>query len=347
MAETRVVFLLKELMQIPSCSNEEQAIGIYLEQHLANLGYTVERIPISPNSSRCNVYAYLGSSRQTRICLTAHMDTVPPHIPLRETSDIIYGRGSCDDKGPLAAQVTALEELRAEGLVEPGDVSLLFVVGEEKGGAGMFAANEMNLSWESVVFAEPTDNRLAVGHKGHFVFDLVSEGIPSHSGYPDRGKSAISAMTAVLAELEQVQFPSSDIIGSSTFHCGEISGGVGYNILAPKCSAVCSIRVAKDLPKIEQLVEETISRHKNVHLNKRFSYPEVYLDHDIPGMDTISVSFGTDAPRLDGKHKKYLYGPGTILVAHGEKEQIEIKELVESVQVYKNIVKFCLNGAGE
>ncbi|KAJ5379174.1 hypothetical protein N7509_012293 [Penicillium cosmopolitanum] len=300
MAKSEVVALLKQLMQIPSCSNEEQAIGIFLEQHLKSLGYTVELIPISPNSSRCNVYAYLSSSRETRVCLTAHMDTVPPHIPLRETPDRIYGRGSCDDKGPMASQIIAVEELRKEGLIEPKDVSLLFVVGEEKGGAGMLAANDVNLSWEAVVFAEPTDNLLAVGHKGHFVFDLVSEGIPSHSGYPDRGRSAISTMIAVLAELEQARFPSSDSLGPSTFHCGEIAGGEGYNILAPKCTAVCSVRVAKDLPRIEQLIEKVISRHENVYLKKRFMYPELYLDHDIPGMGTIAVSFGTDAPRLKG-----------------------------------------------
>ncbi|OQE32302.1 hypothetical protein PENSTE_c001G10442 [Penicillium steckii] len=344
MAETEVIALLKQLMQIPSCSNEEEAIGIFLEKHLLSMGYKVERIPISPHSPRCNIYAYLGTSRKTRVCLTSHMDTVPPHIPLRETPDIIYGRGSCDDKGPLASQITAVEELRQEGLLEPDDISLLFVVGEEKGGVGMFSANDMNLSWEAVVFGEPTDNLLAVGHKGHYVFDLVSEGIPSHSGYPERGRSAISAMTALLSELEQIDFPSSNIIGPSTFHCGQISGGVGYNILASQCTAVCSVRVAQDLPRIEQLIDDAVSRHENIELKKRIMYSELYLDHDIPGMGTILVSFGTDAPRLKGNHKRYLYGPGTIQVAHGANEQIGISELIESVQVYKRIVNFCLRG---
>ncbi|KAJ6036305.1 hypothetical protein N7540_000584 [Penicillium herquei] len=342
MSDSAVVSLLRRLMQVPSTSEEEHDIGIFLEQHLQSLGYTVERIPISPDSTRCNVYAYLGSSRKTRTCLTSHMDTVPPHIPLRETSDVIYGRGACDDKGPLAAQITALEELRAEGLVQPEDVSLLFVVGEEKGGPGMLAANSMQLTWEAVIFGEPTECKLAVGHKGHFVFELVSEGIPSHSGYPQRGRSAISTMTALLADLEQLELPASDMIGPSTFHCGQITGGVGYNILAAKCTALCAVRVANDLGLIEKLVEETVSKYDHVQLRKRFMYPELYLDHDIPGMDTIAVAFGTDAPRLKGDHKKYLYGPGSILVAHGENEQIGVSELVASVQVYKQIVKHCL-----
>lgn len=342
MENQSVVALLKELMQIPSTSEEEHAIGIFLEQHLQSLGYTVERIPISPGSTRCNVYAYIGSSRKTRVCLTSHMDTVPPHIPLHETTDTIYGRGACDDKGPLAAQIIALEELRRENLVQPQDVSLLFVVGEEKGGPGMLAANSMGLTWDAVVFGEPTEGKLAVGHKGHFVFELVSEGVPSHSGYPHRGRSAIANMVGLLTELEQIQFPSSDIIGQSTFHCGQISGGVGYNVLAAECTALCAVRVASDLPRVERLVEEAVSRHEHIRLEKKFLYPELYLDHDVPGLGTTAVAFGTDAPRLKGDHRKYLYGPGSILLAHGKDEQVGITELLESVQVYKKIVKHCL-----
>ena len=344
MTALAVVSLLQQLMQIPSISNEEHEIGLFLEQYLQKLGYTVERIPISPDNHRCNVYAYLGASGKTRVCLTSHMDTVPPHIPLRVTPDAIYGRGACDDKGPLAAQIVALEELRSEGRVQPGDVSLLFVVGEEKGGPGMIAANSMERSWEAVIFGEPTEGKLAVGHKGHFVFELTSWGIPAHSGYPHRGQSAISMMIAILAELEHISYPSSDIIGPSTFHCGQISGGVGYNVLAAQCTALCAIRVASDLPRIEQLVEEVVAKHDHVSLDKKFKYPELYLDYDVPGLGITPVAFGTDAPRLKGEHKKYLYGPGTILVAHGVDEQIGIGELTESVQKYKQIVEHCLRG---
>jgi acetylornithine deacetylase/succinyl-diaminopimelate desuccinylase-like protein len=76
-------------------------------------------------------------------------------------------------------------------------------------------------------------------------------------------------------------------------------------------------------------------------------YPEINLDHDIPGLGTISVSFGTDAPRVKGDHKKYLYGPGTILVAHMENEHIRISGLIESLQVYKRIVNFFLRGCSD
>jgi acetylornithine deacetylase len=173
-----VVHLLKSLMAIVSTSELEQDIGIFLEQHLQFLGWTVERIPIAPDSTRHNVYAYLGSSRQTRVLLTAHMDTVPPYIPLSIDGDIIRGRGSSDDLGPLAAQIVAAEELRREGKVRgEGDIGLLFVVGEENGGHGMIAANDMGVTWESGIFAEPTESKLAQGHKGQIAFEVIAKGI--------------------------------------------------------------------------------------------------------------------------------------------------------------------------
>jgi acetylornithine deacetylase/succinyl-diaminopimelate desuccinylase-like protein len=178
MMEHPVVALLKSLMSFVSTSELEHSIGVFLEQHLQSLGYNIERIPIEPGSTRHNVYAYLGSSRKARVLVTAHMDTVPPHIPLSIDGDTIRGRGSSDDLGPLAAQIVAVEELRREGKVkEEGDIALLFVVGEENGGHGMIAANDMGLTWESGIFAEPTESKLAKGHKGQVAFEVIAKGL--------------------------------------------------------------------------------------------------------------------------------------------------------------------------
>lgn len=175
-----VVQLLRSLIDIDSTSEKELEIGIFLEKYLLGLGYTVERIAIAPGSSRHNVYAYLGQERKARVLLTSHMDTVPPHIPFSIDGDVIRGRGACDDFGPMVAQIFAIEELRAEGKLNEsgGDISFLFVVGEEKGGPGMIAANDMGLEWEAGIFGEPTEGKLAQGHKGHVVFEVVARGIP-------------------------------------------------------------------------------------------------------------------------------------------------------------------------
>ncbi|KAL4789700.1 hypothetical protein BDV19DRAFT_373704 [Aspergillus venezuelensis] len=338
--ESPVVTLLQKIMSIPSTSEEEQEIATFLAEYLKSLGYTAELIPISPGSTRCNVYAYLGESRKTRVLLTSHMDTVPPHIPMSMKDGIIYGRGACDDKGPLAAQIIALEELRSEKGVKEGDASLLFVVGEEKGGPGMIAANEMGLTWEAGIFGEPTEGKLATGHKGHFVFEVFAKGVPSHSGYPEKGVSATAALVGVLADLEKMAqgLPVSELLGKSTFHAGKVQGGVAYNVLAAEASALCGIRVATGLEEIEKRVAEVVGRHADVQFKKSFAYPETLLDFDVEGLETMPVAFGTDVPRLKGEHKKYLYGPGSILDAHGENEQVSISDLIECVAVYKKLV---------
>lgn len=285
MANSPVVKLLKQLMDIPSISEEEEKVGRFIATYLEDLGYTVELIPIAPGSNRYNVYAYLGNDRKARTCLTSHMDTVPPHIDFRMEGDIIYGRGACDDKGPLAAQIVAVEELRAEGKLSHGDTSLLFVVGEEKGGPGMLAVNDMNLEWEAILFGEPTEGKLAVGHKGHYVFELFVEGVASHSGYPEKGRSANSTLVTLLEELKSLDYPVSELLGPSTFNCGKVNGGVAYNVLAANAYALCGVRVAADLPGIEDKVAAVVNKYPDVTLKKNFGYSETYLDYQVEGKE--------------------------------------------------------------
>ncbi|KEY71214.1 hypothetical protein S7711_02324 [Stachybotrys chartarum IBT 7711] len=336
-----VVSLLKSLMSIVSTSELEFDIGIFLEKHLQSLGYTVERIPIAPGSSRHNVYAYLGSSRKTRVLLTAHMDTVPPHIPPTVDGDIIRGRGSSDDLGPLAAQIMAAEELRREGKLQPeGDIGLLFVVGEENGGHGMIAANDMGLTWEAGIFAEPTESKLGKGHKGQVAFKVIASGIACHSGYPHLGKSATSALLTVLNDLSAATWPESDLLGPSTFNIGTLEGGEKHNIVAPSANALCEVRMVSDLPGIKTKIAEIVSKHPDVELEWVFEYPEALLDWDIDGFEAAPVAFGTDVPRLQSQYcgRRVLYGPGSILVAHGPGECISAQELIESIAGYKKLV---------
>lgn len=278
--------LLLDLMSIPSSSEEEGAIGLFLQQILERLGYTTKRTPISRGSDRCNIYAYLEDEPSSRVCLTCHMDTVPPHIPAKIVDNVVYGRGACDDKGPMAAQITAAEELRKEGAIKPGDLSLLFVVGEERGGPGMLAANDMDLKWDAVIFGEPTESKLATGHKGHFVFELTAEGIASHSGYPQKGHSANEEMLLALNHLSNLEMPHSALLGPSTYHCARIRGGTAYNVLASHCYAQCAIRISADLPEVRRMVRQTISQYQSITLQEIFAYGETMLDHDVPGMSS-------------------------------------------------------------
>ncbi|KAI1436132.1 hypothetical protein GGR50DRAFT_693507 [Xylaria sp. CBS 124048] len=333
-----VVELLRTLMNIESTSEKELEIGQYLAKYIQTRGYTAERIAITPESTRHNVYAYLGRQRKARLLVTAHMDTVPPHIPFSIEGDVIRGRGACDDLGPMVAQIFAVEELRAEGKLKEGDISFLWVVGEEKGGPGMIAANDMGLVWDAGLFAEPTEGKVAKGHKGNVVFELVAHGKACHSGYPHLGKSATLALFDAIHDLRAIELPVSDLLGPSTLNIGKIEGGAGYNILAAEAKALCSIRVSKDIEGIKQSVRDAMAKHPDVDVDFKFEYAEKVLEWEFEGFEAEPMAYGTDIPRLRGDHRKVLYGPGSIKVAHGKDEYIRVSEIMESIEANKRLI---------
>ncbi|TVY13466.1 Peptidase M20 domain-containing protein, partial [Lachnellula arida] len=155
-------------------------------------------------------------------------------------------------------------------------------------------------SWEAVIFGEPTEGKLGVGHKGHVVFELRAAGVASHSGYPELGASANAALVGALSELLAATWPSSEMLGPSTFHVGKMGGGVAYNVLAASSEALCAVRVARDLPGIKSRISDIVSRHKDVKVDFKFEYPETLLDHDVEGFGLYAAAFGTDVTRLRG-----------------------------------------------
>src|SRR6266436_1649040 len=126
--------LTRELIDIPSVTGNEASVGRFLTSYLRKLDYSVETQEVERD--RFNVIATTGEP--ARIVFSTHMDTVPPFMPALEDQENIYGRGACDAKGIMAAQIFAADRLRADGLQEIG---LLFTVDEELASAGARAAN--------------------------------------------------------------------------------------------------------------------------------------------------------------------------------------------------------------
>lgn len=165
----------------------------------------------------------------------------------------------------------------------------------------------------------------------------------SHSGYPHLGKSATASLLAALNDFTAASWPVSDVLGPSTFNIGTLEGGEKHNILAPSAKALCEVRMTADLPGVRAKIAEIAARHRpDVELEFVFEYPEVLLDWEIDGFEAEPVAFGTDVPRLRGDFKKVLYGPGSILTAHGPDEYIRIPELVESIEGYKKLIRHFL-----
>ncbi|HEX2270419.1 MAG TPA: M20/M25/M40 family metallo-hydrolase, partial [Pyrinomonadaceae bacterium] len=234
--------LTRQLIDIPSLTGDEGAVGSFLASHLEGLGYRVETQEVA--AGRFNVLAT--TDEAPRIVFSTHMDTVPPFIPSREDDEHIYGRGSCDAKGIIAAQIFAAERLRASGMNEVG---FLFTVDEELGSEGAQAANNHPLARECrfLINGEPTDNLLAVGTKGSVRLFITTSGRAAHSAYPEAGESAIDKLLDILQNIRVVNWPEDSFFGTTTCNIGVLEGGTRPNVIPDHARAILQIRLGIDI----------------------------------------------------------------------------------------------------
>ncbi|EUC36892.1 hypothetical protein COCCADRAFT_2187 [Bipolaris zeicola 26-R-13] len=341
--------LHRHLVEVESISGNEKKVGEWLSSYLQSHDWTVERQEASPG--RYNLLAY-GSKRETTILLTSHIDVVPPYWPYyyNKTSDEIGGRGSVDAKGSVAPIVIAAEGIRKQMY---DDISLLFVVGEETGGDGMRAFSDWSKrpsSHEIVIFGEPTEGKLVCGHKGMLGFEVKATGKAAHSGYPWLGVSANDILVEALGELLKLRkhLPWSEKYGNTTMNFGRVQGGVAANVVAETASANIATRLAASTPKLvrEHIVNalqgvKAAAQEQGGDLDIIWGsegYGVVDIDCDVDGFDTLTVNYGTDVPFLSGDHKRYLYGPGSIFVAHSDHEALKRKELELAVLDYRRLI---------
>lgn len=338
-ARTALLQLHKSLVEIPSISSNELEVAEWLSDYLRDQGFTVETQEVSKEPKRRNVLAYLGTSRKTKTLLSSHIDTVPPFWPYERRGYEIWGRGSVDAKASVATQIKAVEALVASGDIVEGDVALLYVVGEEIDGDGMLKANDLGLSWGTVIFGEPTELKLATGHKGMVGIKISAHGKAGHSGYPELGRSANDMLIPALAKLQQVEWPSSERYGNTTCNIGRVEGGVAANVIAEEAVAQIAIRVAADAEKVKKVAKKALlGVTPDLVLEFKASYDPVPIDSDVDGFEKIVVNYGTDVPHLNGDHKRYLYGPGSILMAHSDHEHINITDLEVAIEGYKKLI---------
>ena len=326
-----VLRLTRELIDIPSVTGDEFQIGTSLSELLRRHGYRVEIQDVV--DERANVIATTGA--RPRIVLSTHMDTVPPFIASREDDKFIYGRGACDAKGIIAAQIAAAEKLRAEGLNEIG---LLFTVDEEVTSAGAKLANNhpLGAACEYLINGEPTENQLAVGTKGSIQATIRTAGRAAHSAYPEQGESAIEKLLDVLADIRSIDWPTDEVFGETTCNIGLMSGGTRANVIPSEAHATLQIRLAVSAESPKGLLENAIS--ERARLEYRSVHDPVRLT-TVAGFSQMLARFTTDIPYLSNWGQALLIGPGSILDAHTDHEKVRKSELIEAVDLYVNLVK--------
>ena len=329
MPQSDPVSLARTLIDIDSTTGREAEVGAVLARVLQQLGYQVSEQPIS--DGRFNVYAHLATPPD--IVFSTHFDCVPPFFPSREERGLLFGRGACDAKGILAAQVAAAESLRAAGETR---IALLFVAGEERGSDGAKVANERAPDGvRFLINGEPTDNRLGAATRGILRVRLNADGRAAHSSFPELGESAIDKLLDALMVLRGVTLPDDPLLGRTHYTVGLIEGGVAPNVVSPHASAEVMFRTVGSGTAVLDALHVIQSLVTVEHV---LDVPAVRM-HTLAGFDTAVFPYTTDVPLLTRWGKPLLVGPGSIHVAHTDEEHLAIDELTAAVHLYESLVR--------
>ena len=321
------VRLTRSLVDIDSTTGREGEAGEWLAAFLRELGYRVEQQPVSPG--RFNVFARLDAD--PLVVFSTHYDCVPPFFPSRIERSLIFGRGACDAKGILAAQVAAAERLRESG---ESRFALLYVVGEERGSDGAKVANQQAPpSVRFLVNGEPTDNRLGAATRGILRVRLRATGRAAHSSFPELGESAIDKLLDALMVVRGVSLPEDPLLGRTHYTVGLIEGGVAPNVVSPSALAELTFRIVGDGATVMDAIRVVEGL---VDLEPILEVPAVRL-HAVNGFETAVFPYTTDVPLLTSWGTPLLVGPGSIHVAHTAEEHLATDELEHAVELYESL----------
>jgi acetylornithine deacetylase len=324
--------LTRELIDIESITGNEANVGDYLHDFLARLGYRTLKMPV--DGARHNVYATLDGTPD--LIFSTHMDTVPPFIPSSEDGDKIYGRGSCDAKGIIAAQIAAAERLRSK----TSRIGLLFVVGEERDSQGAKEANRHAPGSRFLINGEPTENKIGRASKGTLRVKLTAHGRMAHSAYPHLGESAIEKLVEALHRLLKMQLPNNPEIGPTTFNIGLIEGGRAPNVIPDYARAELLYRLVDETSELRRDIQVTVEGLADAEFALEIPYVKLRTVEGIPEM---IAAFTTDIPALTNWGEPVLLGPGSIHVAHTDGEFIPKWELNEAIELYVRVAEKLLS----
>lgn len=331
------ILLARQLIDIPSPTESEREIGEFLDPLLASLGFSCERHYVS--DERFNILAR--TAARPRVILCTHIDTVPPFFASSEDGSDLYGRGACDTKGLMAAMICAAEALLAGGVDGFG---LLLVVGEETDSIGARRANEhfAGLGSEYVVVGEPTESTFVRATKGALTATVEFGGIAAHSAYPERGDSAIVKLAEAIRAISTFDWGESLSLGRTTANVGVVRGGLKANIVPPSAELEMILRVVESPDVVVQRLASLVAPFDGRVVRWHGNAPVPMV---VPrGAASTVVAFNTDAPHLGNLGRPLLFGPGSILDAHTDREKIAKSDILAAIETYRTLVLDLMDG---
>lgn len=356
-----VITMTREMVKIPSESSEpiataaagvEAGIVNYLKPICKAAGvdhYTMEVRP-----GRENLIVRLPNPDAPRLLIVGHMDTVsgcgmaePFSGELRD--GLIFGRGACDDKGPLAAGLSAVLALGPNNGVTPAyDITFAGSVDEEctMSGARKLAAELAD--WDLCIALEPTNLQVIRAHKGVFRCRIITRGKAAHSSHPDKGINAITAMIPIINDLQLlgVDFRArvDQDLGRPSLAITKIQGGASLNTIPDCCEVWIDVRLLPEMRKDEvtALVGKCVAGRGEI--DNIYCCDGINTSIDNPLIESlmtcikagggdpgpVTASFATDCSNLHHKGPCVVWGPGDIHQAHHNTEYIAVDQLIQA-----------------
>jgi succinyl-diaminopimelate desuccinylase len=321
--------------------------------------------------NRANITAQLNSGGEKKALLFAcHLDVVgpgeqkwdKPAFEAVESDGKIYGRGSVDMKGGIAAAVTAIRQIVDSGTKLQGDIIFTAVAGEETDSCGakrFINAYEQSPDCVGIVIPEPTDFSIVIAHRGMFWLEITTKGKAAHGSTPHLGVNAINSMRLLLNELENYEIPAKPhkLLGKCSMSVNTITGGKALNVVPDKCQIKVDIRtlpeqnhsdIISDLENIFAKIKSTNSQFEaEIGIIREVQPLETDANCDFVkyfcsavGIDeTVAVGFTTDGPHFAPLETPVvIFGPGKPKLCHKPNEYIDINDLEKAVEYYKNII---------
>jgi len=364
-----VIELLQDMVAIPSVNPQgnpgtaqtgEQALGEYVAAFLRTLGAEVTLVPVEPG--RPNVIASFAPDQAgaPRLAFAPHLDTVsvagmtiPPFDPVIRDGKL-WGRGSSDTKGPMAAALWALRHWAQSSARARSRIhwTFLALMGEEAGNDGAHAIARAGFTSDLLLVLEPTELGVVTAHKGVAWIDITTTGLACHGSTPERGRNAIYAMRRVLAVIEEKILPALRArahpkLGPVTLNVGTIAGGSKINIVPDACRLEIDCRLVPGIEaeQVRSQIEaelRAVVPEVTVHLQRHSapldtpeSLPWVrHLGAEARGFTT--APWFSDASVLGGPHcPAVCIGPGSIAQAHTRDEFILLSDLEEGTDFFR------------
>ena len=322
-----------QLCEADSTTGREDTMLPALEALLRRLGAKVERQVVAPG--RTNVLAFWG---EPRVLFSTHLDTVPPFIAPSLSGDVALGRGTCDAKGQIVAQLAAIAKLLEKG---ESRLAWLGVIGEEADSQGARAALALKPRFGSLrvlINGEPTENRLATGQRGWLHLRLRCRGRAAHSGTPEHGHAATWPLIEWLEQLRALPRPRDPELGPEVWNLGNLRAGGALNVVPDLAEADILVRSlpGSDFREQAARLKPAEGELEQVHETPPERFPS------IDGFDRAPVPFGSDAPRLRAlvpDRTVVLAGPGSITVAHSPDERLALSDLLAGIELLQKIAR--------